>query len=446
MNIASTLEFRVLAGGQRGCRVPLREGRYSAGSAVSCDLLLQGLAPGLVAFVLHLQGQDVALEVLDQSLCMGEAAPRGRVALQAGQAFTLGDAIYAVDLCEAAWPEDPDVLLRETAASATPALPGSADETAPEPAGDETGEQLVAQAEAPPLPGEARPLASRLAALLPIRLGSRWGSRGDRPLKRPPFWTLWLAGTAAFLVIGVTLLVALNPAKARPALAPAPTLNDVMEQARDHAQLKLVQQEGGRWQMSGYVLTHAQKIELIRAARAVDPTVRLDVNADEDMAALARDTIARLAMPEMQIGSLHFGTLELKGHARSGAALKHLAFNLFSDVPGLHDVHALEDEDDAALVMLQDKLAEAGLADRLSARQDGPRLLVSGILPDSMRKSWLEIRQRVSERFGALEIVENFREALAPRQDILLSVGGPVPWVVLSTGEKQGRSVAETTP
>ena len=34
------LEFRVLAGPQRGCRLPLRPGVYTAGSHADCDILL----------------------------------------------------------------------------------------------------------------------------------------------------------------------------------------------------------------------------------------------------------------------------------------------------------------------------------------------------------------------------------------------------------------------
>jgi hypothetical protein len=87
----------------------------------------------------------------------------------------------------------------------------------------------------------------------------------------------------------------------------------------------------------------------------------------------------------ISVGSMHFGKLHLAGPVPS-TQQDGLAVALLADVPGLHWVFE-------------------------EASKDG------------------DARAR-----------ENFRGASLQRDDVVLSVGGAVPYVVLANGDKQGRA------
>ena len=411
------LEFRVLAGPQRGCRLPLRPGVYTAGSHADCDILLDDLPADQTAFTLRVDAQRIELEP-------AQAVPRragepvsGTVELAPGQAFTLGSASFAVDERAAPWPEEAHA---EDPVATTPA---TEPEAGLEPRADP--DDLAAR----------RPPPRR---------------------RRAPFWALWLAGTAAFLCGGTGLmLVALSPARARtaaaapPALAPD-ALSALVGSARDHADLQLTRDAAGHWRIAGYIQTNDQKVALIRAARAADPLVRVDVEAEDDMRLLADDTLHRLDVDDdLHIASMHSGELMLAGQLSDPALIGHLQATLLTDVPGLRRVrisgHGVTDDDPAAT--LRKLLEQAGLADRIDVSQDGQRLVVSGKLSQAELDAWVVIRNRMFASGSPLELVERFRTlpGHSADSDIVLVVQGPVPYVMHDGGAKEGRSYLEET-
>ena len=412
------LEFRVLAGPQRDCRLPLRPGVYAAGSHADCDLLLDDLPADQTAFTLRVDAQRIELEPAQAGLRRDGEPVSGKVELAPGQVFTLGTASFAVDERAAPWPQEMPVA---DPAAAAPA-------TAPE-AG---------------FPPHAEPddLAARRPA--PRR-------------RRAPFWALWLAGTAAFLCAGTGLmLVALSPARARsapaaPAVLAPEALSAIVAAAHDHADLQLARDAAGRWRITGYIRTHDQKLVLVRAARAADALVHVDVEAEDDMTLLADDTLRRLVVDdELQIASMRAGELTLAGRLSNPALLGHLQETLLADVPGLRRVRIADQgvTDDAPAATLRKLLAQAGLEDRVDVREDGlRRLVVSGHLSLDELDTWAAIRNRMFASGSPLELVEQFRAppGRSADSDIVLVVQGPVPYVMHDDGAKEGRNYAEET-
>jgi type III secretion system YscD/HrpQ family protein len=427
---AAAFEFRVLAGSQRGCRLPLPAGRTLAGATAGSDLLLDGCAADAEAFVLHVGEAGVELEPLDDALRLRGERVAGRVALAPGESFVLGMARYAVDLLDAPWPQEAD---------AAPAA-AAADDGTPD------AFEAAVQAAAAAAPAAAAPKA---APALRRRLSA-------------PFWLLWLSGTAVFGCAGVGLIVAaLNPAKALPmpsaafAARPNTALADIVAAAnRAQAVLALKPDGDGRWRLQGSVPTHDQQVALIRAARAVDPGLRIDVQADDDMALLADDTIERLSMDDqVRIARMHAGELDLQGQPADDAMYAHLVDTLKLDVPGLRVVRlrpgvavagpAPAPGDTSMRAQLQRALADADLADAVSVREDGVRFVVSGALDEDAHARWTAIRERLFALGRPLEIVERFEAGGAsgrPAGDVVLAVGGAVPYVMHGDGRKEGRA------
>ena len=408
------LEFRVLAGPQRGCRLPLRPGEYAAGSLADSDILLDDLPADQAAFVLRVDALRIELEPVQASLRRdGEPVP-GKAELAPGQVFTLGAASFTVDERAAPWPDEA---------------------TADDPAAHEPEAASAPRAEPDDAPASRRAVPRR---------------------RRAPFWALWLAGTAAFLCAGIGLmLVSLSPARARsapptpPVLAPG-ALSALVAAAHDHADLQLARDAAGRWRIAGFIRTYDQKLALIRAARAADAFVRVDVEADDDMALLAGDTLDRLGMADdLQVASMRSGELALSGRLSNPALMGHLQATLLADVPGLRRVRVADQgvTDDAPAATLRKLLVEAGLAGRVDVREDGLRLVVSGRLSRAEQDAWAAIRDRMFASGSPLELVEQFRAPPGHPADgdIVLVMQGPVPYVMHDGGAKEGRSYAQET-
>ncbi|THF57252.1 type III secretion system inner membrane ring subunit SctD [Pseudothauera rhizosphaerae] len=420
------LEFRVFTGGQAGCRLPLKPGLYRAGAGPACDILLERYPQGQIAFVLYVGHQEVALEAVDGELSLGGQPAQGLRPLTPGQVFALGERLFAVDHPGEAWPENPVVTIAETPAETV----------------DEARQETPGAA-----PADATPAAPQEPAAEPAPAPVAI-TPSDAPRRHLPFWALWLGGTALFLGVGILVLfLSLRPAPAPDRPDPgriALALEQLIAATRGHAELRLEPQPGGRLKLAGYVATREQKAELARAARAIAPSLLLQVSADEDMEGLVRDTLARFDGEGIEFAGLRFGELTLQGHVAAAALRDRVGETLFDDVPGLRLIHANVSAADDALVTMRDLLAEAGLDGHIAGRLDGNRLVVGGSPSDAERRTWNDIRRRLAARFGAaLEIVENFRTVSPQRNDVVLAVRGKVPYVVLANGDKEGRSTED---
>lgn len=434
---AVALEWRVLDGPQRGCCLPLKAGVYRAGSAAQADLVLAGSQPAL-AFVLYVGFSAVALEAVDPALRLDGVALNGLHALVAGQEWTLAGVRYAVDLADAAWPlagasgvAAPDTDEAGMATDAVPPLPAQ-----PEAVNAGASERAIETATGAAAPADsayvpaARPRSGRrwsvAAALLAALCGSAWWVARATPRAAPP---------------------ATAQAKAQ-AVRP---LEALLAAAHDYAQLQLTQ-NGQQWCLSGYIRSGRQRTELLRAARKLEPSLRVDVHADDELEELARETLSRFAQSGVEVRFVRYGTLSLQGHASNEALLQRIKTALREDSPGLAQIDAEPANDLAVLEVLQGLLADSDLDGRITGRMDGERLLVEGHIEASQRDSWDAVRHQLEARFGAALLIDErlavttAARPVAPRGDMVLSVGGAQPYVMLRDGQKEVRRAAGGAP
>ncbi len=110
------MELRVLSGPQAGCRLPLGAGLYRAGADECCDVVLEGLPDGQIAFVIYVGGRTLALEPLIEGLRIDGRPARGLCEFAAGAIFELQSWLFAVDEPDAPWPQDIQSLRRREGA------------------------------------------------------------------------------------------------------------------------------------------------------------------------------------------------------------------------------------------------------------------------------------------------------------------------------------------
>jgi type III secretion system YscD/HrpQ family protein len=435
------MELRVLAGPQAGCCLPLTGGMYRAGADESCDVVLDGLPAGQIAFTLYVGQKAIALEAMAEGVQVEGRPARGLRELRPGGVFEFGPWLFAVDDPGAPWPQDVE------------ALRGARDAGQPEDSAGELAESgEPADAPAPPSQESGGPEEGSAGEAAP--------SRGEVPKaarRRLPFWLLGLVVTAAFLGCGVlALALSLTPAKSAPAPDPthlASALGRIAASAG--GDVKLEHQPDGRVRLCGHVATRLQRTNLTRAARAVDPLVVVRLSVDEDLEKLARDALALFPNAGVEIAGLHGGRLTLTGHVAQARLRDQIVAAIKDGVPDLAAIDNQVGADDDALLAARELLAAAGLADRVTAQLDprGGRLMVGGAPDDAQRDTWRGVRDALTARFGAsLEIVEGFDpppDALHPasprppaarraeeHEDIVAVVMGPVPYVLLRDGSK----------
>lgn len=426
------MELRVLAGPQAGCCLPLTGGMYRAGADESCDVVLEGLPAGQIAFALYVGQKAIALEALAEDVHVEGRSARGLCELRAGGVFAFGPWLFAVDDPGAPWPQNAEALVGNSAGqpqdSAGELAESSEPSDAPAPEAESTGE---------PAPSREVPQA---------------------PRRRLPLWLRGLVVTAAFLGCGVlALALSLTPAKPAPAPDPARLAQALARIAVSAGgDVKLQRQADGRMRLCGHVATRLQRTNLTRAARAIDPLVVVRLSVDEDLEKLARDALALYPNAGVELDILRGGRLTLTGHVAQGRLREQIVAAIKDGVPDLAAIDNQVTADDDAVLAARELLAAAGLVDRITAQLDpkGGRLMVGGAPDDAQRETWRGVRDELTSRFGtSLEIVEGFdpppqatrRESARPlaaarraeeHEDIVTVVMGRVPYVLLRDGSK----------
>ncbi|WP_129781733.1 type III secretion system inner membrane ring subunit SctD [Peristeroidobacter soli] len=442
------MELRVLSGPQAGCRLPLGAGTYRAGADETCDVVLEGLPEQQLAFVLYIGQRSIGLESLSDAVRLGGRCVTGLVALMQGQVFELDQWLFAVDDPQAPWPADPEALRKHVE-------PDTAAVESESPGGDEQT-SLAAEGGADDMPVTEQILSDdrREAQTVAPSTGADAAVSATASRRKVPFWVIGLAGTAAFLLCGVMVLVM--------SLAPSRSAADVEDSHRPVDELtRLAASAPGevqfehvgtaRLKLTGTVATRAEKVKLTRDARAIEPAVLLQLSADEDLDALASDALSLFPQSGVALEKVHAGRLVLTGRVSEAKLRDQIVAALWDGVPGLKAIDSQVLAGDEVLGFLSAALNEAGLAGRIAGeldRNDSGRLIVRGVLPDGDRPSWLGVHQKLEQRFGAaLAIVEEIRApgvlppSVAPvAQDIVAVVKGPMPYVLLRDGTKRAMS------
>ncbi len=461
VNDAAAMQLRVLCGPHAGCWLPLVSGSYSVGSDEACDVVLEGSQPR-IAFAIYVGHQTLALEALMDGLRLEGRQVRGLCEVRPGVLFELGEWLFTVADAGAPWPDHPETLRpvrRDDGApeqsSAVPDARNHADDEAPAedvaavPASANTPAEDVefsGQPDpvlAPDVPAESRPTAEVTV----------------RPRRAPPFWVVWLAGTALFLAVGtVVLVLSLRPDRSPP-MADGGGIIRTLEQLAAAAtgpqgDVNLEHLPDGRLRLAGRVATRRQKFDLLRQVRAAEPGVLIQVLADEDLEALTRDTLARFAGTDVELAGLHLGRLTLKGHVATGALRDKIVAAIWDGVPGLSSVDDAVTSNEDSLAVLHELLADANLGARISGRLERGSLIVTGSPDEAEHRRWLEVHGRLTARFGEqLPIVESFDAPLAAREssppsphrpefrgDVVAVVMGQVPYALLRNGTKVATS------
>jgi|GEM_PF-2522697 len=455
MSEAAAIELRVLRGPQAGCRLPLSAGLYRAGADESCDILLEGPAEGESGFVLYVGHKALALESLGAGVRIDGKPASGLRELAKGRVFELGPWLFVVDDTSAPWPEDTEALLANTSP------PAETDGLAGEPLSEGSPESTAGVTAVPAEAVDAGAEVSDIDALdtTPTEAVS---APADAPVPRRarralPFWVLGLIGTAVFLGCGVlTLALSLAPQAPRPVPEAAPlqrTLAQIIESAGPEGDVRLEPMPGGRIRLTGFTSTRQQRTALIREARAVDPAVLVRLITDEDLESQARDALTRFADLRVTLAGVHLGRITLKGHVNSGEVRDQITAAIRDGVAGFGELDNQITANDDALIALRERLASAGLAQMLVVRLDrgdGSRLLVEGAPDEAARAAWQTVRGELVAQFGeSLEIIERFQAKPvarkprgASRDDVVVVVMGPMPYVVLENGSKVARSAA----
>ncbi len=448
----AVMQLRVLCGPQAGCWLPLGSGTYSAGGDEYCDIVLEGMPTDQIAFAVYVGHQTIALEALTNGVRLDGRLARGLCELRPGAVFELGQWLFTVDDAEAPWPENPESLRPIAKAEVAREVEEAQDPAAAAPPEAVPGE-IVSETATPALAVEPALAPSEAQSAQAPPAVSETPVRARRKL---PFWVVWLAGTAAFLGLGVlALVVSLAPppkAAAKPDVARvALSLESVVAAAPHDSDVKLDHQAGGRPRLFGRVATRRQKVDLVRQARAVEPWVLIQVVADEDLEALARETLARFPNSGVEFARMQLGHLTLKGHIASGTLRDQIVAAMWDSVPGLSAVDSQILINDESLTALHELLAHANLTGRIAGHLDGNRLIVDGTPDAADRKAWLTVRSELVSRFGEpLQIEESFNNAPADgaspppaspgrppqRGDVVAVVMGPMPYMLLRNGTK----------
>lgn len=482
------MELRVLSGPQAGCRLPLGAGTYRAGADETCDVVLEGWSGNETAFVVYVGQRSIGLESLSDELRLEGRAVSGLVALIAGQVFELGPWLFAVDDPQAPWPQNPeslraaardahagtgahdgdegmspaDILDAADAAAAAKGGRGAAVQGDQRGSGDarasgggkasaedasgrdgntKRGDADNGDGNAGPSDGDA------LTSLSADADAARFSTPRRRKV---PFWVIGLAGTAAFLVCGVMVLVmSLAPAQpASAAAAPHPSADALAKLvAATNGDVKL-EHAGDRSKLVGVVSTRATKLKLTRDARAIEPTVLLQITADEDLDTLARDAMSSFPQSGIELSKIDHGRLILTGRVSEAKARDQIVAALEDSVPGLAAVDSHVLAGDEVLASYNSLMNEAGLTKRITGtldQGDPSRLVVRGVLPEADRTAWADVRQKLETHFGtSLNIIEDLHapDAVPPSvapttDDVVAIVRGPMPYALMRDGTKR---------
>jgi hypothetical protein len=458
-NDTGTLELRVLYGPQAGSRMPLAAGEYLLGRSDQCAVVLTGSRMEEHHALLLVDANGFRLRPREGRVsdALGNVV-NDSIAFETGSPAELGGVSITIDHPDAPWPED------RPAAQVAVAPP------MPEASSPPAEERVVAGAIASPRPGDrAAPWTQLLKPGLSGRL--------SLPLLRARMRGLWLAGAgvAAVAALAVAVVLALmlldagdNGASALPpSLAsvtgifpsqpPAPETSLVPPEALTRAlhawdpkhALAIQPHAEGRWVVSGYVATEADKKILQQGLTALSSQPELRVHAEET---IVRSAVEALEAREdgkddvLKLQNLGKGRLRLGGAARHASSVRSARLALMV-VPGVVDVEMGVLLPDQLLAALKQRIEAAGLAQRLVFAKEWPEVVIESRLNAAEQTRWSGLMKAFTDAYGAVLPVRSTAVAAAPAAtamtaaplDVRVIVGGASPYVVTAQGVRMSR-------
>lgn len=428
----SVVELRVLHGAQTGGCLALAPGEYLLGSGDDCAVMLAGQTMAERHAILRFDGKTALIAPFDGIVLNANGDEiESEQELVLGLPVELGGVVITVDHTDAPWPEPKSTMpvgrARRTMQEGrseqdeTPDMESDPQEIHSEPEADE--EKAVAEAAVPRASRFRRRLLIILLAAGISSLGAvAWYDMGKKQAVKVP---------------------AVAERKVEVQQPPAAAVKTLADFASSALTLK---KEGPGWQVLGYVATDSEYTSLTNALAAAAPAVEVKVSVDED---IVRDVKAVLDGEELnaylKVDSATHGVVVLSGAAGSAEEVERIRSLVMGRVSGVQQVKANLLLPEQLRGKLKERIAAAGLSDRLVVRREGDELRLAGKLTLDEIRRWEEVLLAFSRDYGNVLPVRATVTRLIPKPPIgvQIIVGGAMPYIVTENGEhvNQGGSV-----
>jgi type III secretion system YscD/HrpQ family protein len=192
--------------------------------------------------------------------------------------------------------------------------------------------------------------------------------------------------------------------------------------------------------LEGYVPTSAALVALTEEVGALDPRPRLKVLADEDIQIAANRLLSAkppMGSAALRAEALGAGRLRLTGAAATSESANEAVAALRAGVPGLRQVDNAVLLPPALRSRFRQKLAAAGLGQKIRVVAEEPELQLSGSLTADEIQQWEALLLDFTRQFGnVLAINASIGRARPPMPvDVQVIVGGRTPFIVTADGE-----------
>ena len=411
----TAIELRILHGGQAGSRLSLAPGEYLIGCGDSCTLMLNGNGIEDQHAVLRFDGEAAWIEPVEGLVRNAHGDDiEDELELALGLPIELGSVWICVDREDAPWPDSHSVTPMHTRQL------GEVEDTTVDlllNESDDDSDEVVAAVENTFTPPEKRSLVRLYIGIFLFLL------------------VLGGAGTAYLMRATEAEQAPALPAATRIPEAPPAEAVAIL---KGYADLQLsLSKTNDSWIVTGFVATTAQRDALSAALAGVLPAVLAKVTVQEVLLQEAKRLLANSGpAAQVKAESGADGVIRLTGAAASGADIDQIRQTLLSGVPGIRDVTSEILVPDQLRKQLRDRLAAAGLADRLVVTNQGPELNLSGRLTMDEIRRWEELLLGFNRDYGNVLPIRAMVTRLIPKPPVGVQaiVGGAVPYIVTPSG------------
>ncbi len=364
--------LKMFSGPSMGAEISLGEGEYLIGRDVRSDLILNDRM--IAARHLRLRVSDKGVTVTPLAMPVyvdGKLIPKEERRIMNYQVITLGTTHFALGPPEAAWPVIGLPTIKEVASSAN-----------------------VEQEQDNPDIGHGG--HSKIARLAATHRWLKWLVIG------------WLG---LVLLLLLTTIGSFGTVDQKDGVS-AQTLETIIAKAGLDDQLQVVEDDRGRFEISGYLGDEADRVRLEKmlAARGID--VPMMIWNPATLADSARSILAAVGIRHVTVwpgrGKVP-GELVMSGYIADEAGWKRALTMLREDIPGIAalDVDAVEEIESRAKV-LRALIVEKELADNLKVVIENGTLSVRGaLLTEGDRMRWEALVRGYERRYlDAPELIE----------------------------------------
>ena len=422
-SVLPQIELRVLYGPQSGSRLVLAPGDFLLGAGDDCAIMLAGPRIRDCHAKLAFDGEQPTITPVDGDVFDSQGNElTDTMPLTLGMPFELGGIWIAVDDPEAPWP-DPEAIvamagLAPQAAAATAATAVS---------GPSAGATGVAEAKAES-PQKRRARFVLMGALSVI-----------------------ISIAVAAITVSVWLVNHSSPPKPvvvkfGPGPEPAATreLRRLLAEVAPGQVMNVTTRVDGTPKVEGYVPDRAMAERVELAIRKLSSTPAVTLRVDSDMLDAARKVVAKQNAPAravLSVSEVRNGNVLLSGAVATTGVRDAIFDAIRAEVPGVRDIGGnLYTAEDLSGV-LQDRIAQAGLAGKLQVIDKQPEFVLRGRLTDTDMARWEKLLLGFTEDYGSVLPIRATVTVLQrkPPVNVQMIVGGAMPFVVTDNGQHIGR-------